>query len=126
MRQVPPSDNPTLPHPLQVKMKGVISVSNVGNVNRARSGMSLVVARAGALQSEPPLPGARLLGGALCDEMGLGKTVVALALILKNPPPPQRLEGPGGAAARPVGRTLIAATPALMGQWVNEVLSQRA
>ena len=77
---------------------------------------------AGALQSEPPPPGARLLGGALCDEMGLGKTVVALALVLRNPPPQQCSEGGAGdAAARPAGRTLIAATPALMGQWENEV-----
>ena len=75
----------------------------------------------GALQSNPPLPGARLIGGALCDEMGLGKTVVALALILKNPPLPQRSDCSGAATASSAGRTLIAATPALMGQWENEV-----
>ena len=45
--------------------------------------------------------------------MGLGKTVVCLALILQNAPSSQRAPRQGG--------TLIAATPALMGQWESEV-----
>ena len=61
--------------------------------------------------------------------MGLGKTVVALALILKHPPAPehQQQQRQAGAvhdasAAWPTcGGTLIAATPALMGQWESEV-----
>ena len=62
--------------------------------------------------------------------MGLGKTVVALALILKHPPSPehqqrqQQQDDAGGdsSAAWPArGGTLIAATPALMGQWESEV-----
>ena len=85
--------------------------------------------RAGALQSQPPLPPARLVGGALADEMGLGKTVVALALILKHPRPAehkqdqqQQPDGASNAAAFPTnGGTPIAATPALLGQWESEV-----
>jgi hypothetical protein len=73
---------------------------------------------AGALQSRPPLPPPRLLGGALADEMGLGKTVVALALILKRPP--QQQQQPGS-STEAWGGTLIAATPALLGQWESEV-----
>ena len=97
------------------------------------------------MQPFAPIP---LNGGALADEMGLGKTVIALALILKRPPPAdwcaplamaQSPQTPGtsttftpGAAAptaqiplnhkgpRRNGATLIAATQALLGQWENE------
>lgn len=113
----------------------------------------------------PPAAPQPLNGGALADEMGLGKTVVALALILKRPPPDSwrapvpsaqsPLTGqhaavmgektplaaaeptagqpadntagalmrglPGGQSAARKGATLIAATPALLGQWDNEV-----
>ena len=53
--------------------------------------------------------------------MGLGKTVVALALILKNPLPLPQTLGQGRETLQGHGGTLIAATPALMGQWENEV-----
>lgn len=109
---------------------------------------------AGLLQRAPPFAPQPLSGGALADEMGLGKTVVALALILKRPPPsawyapaapvtggPQASPAPvtdpaqgppstpaasaghprGGQGARAAGATLIVATPALLGQWDNEV-----
>ncbi|BDA50767.1 probable E3 ubiquitin-protein ligase SHPRH [Coccomyxa sp. Obi] len=124
---------------------------------------------AGQLQRMPPAAPRPLNGGALADEMGLGKTVVALALILKRPPPvswrvpvpsaqspPTPVTGQHtpvtgdespvaaaepGAAAQPgadaagtpsqllpsglraarKGATLIAATPALLGQWDNEI-----
>lgn len=69
--------------------------------------------RAGALQWQPPAAPQQLCGGVLADEMGLGKTVVCLALILQNAASGQRAPGQGG--------TLIAATPALMGQWESEV-----
>lgn len=65
--------------------------------------------------------------------MGLGKTVIALALILKNPPPHTATPAPHASApaaststtadpsSAPKGPTLIVATPALLGQWENEV-----
>ena len=68
---------------------------------------------AGALQWQPPLAPQQLCGGVLADEMGLGKTVVCLALILQNAAASHKEPGQGG--------TLIAATPALMGQWESEV-----
>ncbi|EIE20408.1 hypothetical protein COCSUDRAFT_67348 [Coccomyxa subellipsoidea C-169] len=98
----------------------------------------------GQLQRMQPFAPVPLNGGALADEMGLGKTVIALALILKRPPPAdwcaplasaQSPQTPGtsatftpGAAAptaqiplnhkgpRRNGATLIAATQALLGQ----------
>ncbi|CAL8465161.1 g4696 [Coccomyxa elongata] len=120
----------------------------------------------GQLQRMPPAAPQPLNGGALADEMGLGKTVVALALILKRPPPDSWLAPvpsaqspvtgqhipvtgertpvaaaepgaagqqaadaagapmhalPGGQSAARKGATLIAATPALLGQWDNEI-----
>lgn len=69
--------------------------------------------RAGALQWQQPAAPQQLCGGVLADEMGLGKTVVCLALILQNAASGQRAPRQGG--------TLIAATPALMGQWESEV-----
>lgn len=106
----------------------------------------------GQLQRMPPAAPRTLNGGALADEMGLGKTVVALALILKRPPPDtwrapipsaqppltpvtgqqipvteQPAADASGALMQIVpsgsrkGATLIAATPALLGQWDNEV-----
>ena len=65
------------------------------------------------MQWQPPGAPSRLRGGVLADEMGLGKTVVCLALILHDAPAARSALGRGG--------TLVAATPALLGQWEAEV-----
>ena len=70
-------------------------------------------ATAGGVQWQPPAPPRQLRGGVLADEMGLGKTVVCLALILRDTAASRARPGRGG--------TLVAATPALMGQWEAEV-----
>ena len=65
------------------------------------------------MQWQPPAAARQLRGGVLADEMGLGKTVVCLALILRDAATARSRPGLGG--------TLVAATPALMGQWEAEV-----
>ena len=65
------------------------------------------------MQWQPPEAPQQLRGGVLADEMGLGKTVVCLALILRDAAASRSSPGRGG--------TLVAATPALMGQWEAEV-----
>ena len=65
------------------------------------------------MQWQPPAAPQQLRGGVLADEMGLGKTVVCLALILRDAAASRSASGRGG--------TLVAATPALMGQWEAEV-----
>lgn len=81
------------------------------SVPEEQSGLDCMCA--GALQWQPPLAPQQLCGGVLADEMGLGKTVICLALILQNAAASRKQPRQGG--------TLIAATPALMGQWESEV-----